>query len=147
MNITKYINKENIFYVLIIVLLLINIYVTFRCVKSHNTKKEQFDQTTTITKNVTYGDEIVLYYASWCGYSRVFLPEWEKFKQWASVNAKSLKVTSIRCESGNEELCIEKGIRGYPTVILYPKEGTEVVFNGERTAENLADFVKKELIF
>jgi thiol-disulfide isomerase/thioredoxin len=144
MNIFSKFPKMDIYHVAIIILLIINIIISLYCCRCTNAaNKEMFSGTPKVMQN--YGDEIVLYYASWCGYSRTFLPEWEKFSSWAAANAKKLKVTSIRCESGNEETCIEKGIRGYPTVVFYPKEGTEKVFNGERTAETLTDFIKKEL--
>ena len=137
----------NVLHIAIIVLLVINIIISLYCVKCHkSSKKESFSGTVVQETQVPkFGDEIVLYYASWCGYSRIFLPEWQKFEQWAAANAKQLKVTSIRCESGNEEQCTQKNIRGYPTVVFYPKEGTEAVYNGERTAEKLTDFVKLNL--
>lgn len=89
--------------------------------------------------------EIVLYYATWCGYSRMFLPEWEKFEGYAKTNIPNLKVSSIRCEGGNENVCTQKGVDGYPTTILYLNNGQEVQFNGERTSQQLVDFVKKYL--
>jgi len=147
MSLLNKIKNFDLQHIIIIVLLIVNIIVLLCCVKCHHSaKKESFSGTSKQETVVPqFGDEIVLYYASWCGYSRIFLPEWEKFTQWANANAKQLKVTSTRCESGNEEQCMEKGIRGYPTVVLYPKEGSEVVFNSERTSEKLIDFVKKEL--
>ena len=147
MNFLEKIKNTDPYYIIIIVLLVINIFVVLYCVKCHHSvKKESFSGTSKQETAIPqFGDEIVLYYASWCGYSRIFLPEWQKFAQWADANAKQLKVTAIRCESGNEETCMEKGIRGYPTVVLYPKEGSEVVFNGDRNAESLTAFVKKEL--
>lgn len=87
--------------------------------------------------------EIVLYYATWCGYSRMFLPEWQKFETYAKGNLPNLKVSSIRCEGGNEATCTQKGVDGYPTIILYLNSGKELQFNGERTSQQLVDFVKK----
>ena len=89
--------------------------------------------------------EIVLYYATWCGYSRMFLPEWEKFEKYAKDNLSNLKVTRIRCEGGNEAVCTQKGVEGYPTIILYLKNSKEVKFDGERSSKQLADFIRKYL--
>lgn len=119
----------------IIIIILIVASLTFLYYYSSN-KEEKFTQ---------QQDEIVLYYASWCGFSRMILPEWEKFEKWAKANLPKLKVSSIRCESGNEETCFQKGIKGYPTIILYPKNGPEITFNKERTADNITLFVKEEL--
>lgn len=88
--------------------------------------------------------EIVLYYAMWCGYSKMFLPEWEKFVKYASKEFPTLKVTQIRCEGGNETVCNQKGINGYPTVILYIGN-KEIPFEGDRTVEELNKFIRKNL--
>jgi thiol-disulfide isomerase/thioredoxin len=89
--------------------------------------------------------EIMLYYATWCGHSRMFLPEWEKFENYAKGNMPYIRVSSVRCEDGNETVCFEKGIEGYPTVILYQKDCPEMQFRGERTAAKLIDFVEQNV--
>lgn len=89
--------------------------------------------------------EIVLYYATWCGYSRMILPEWEKFEKFAQENLPYLKVTKFRCEGGDERTCVEKHVEGYPTVILYPKDNTEIQFKKERNLEKLIEFVNENL--
>lgn len=89
-----------------------------------------------------YDAEIVLYYALWCGYSRAFLPEWEKFEAYAKANMKNIKVTSLRCEDGDEATCKQKGVGGYPTVIIYKNKSTNgVTFEGQRNMESLIKFV------
>jgi thiol-disulfide isomerase/thioredoxin len=102
----------------------------------------------TNAKNITeeFNDSakptIVLYYASWCGYSKMFLPEWEKFKKYAQENLPNILVRSVRCEGGDEATCMQKGVQGYPTVILYKEIGkTGIPFDNDRTAEKLIEFV------
>ena len=99
--------------------------------------------TTTNTEPETKSIEIILYYAMWCGYSRQFLPEWEKFEKYAKDNLPTIKVTRMRCEGGDEATCTQKGVEGYPTVILYLGNGQEIPFNGNRTSKDIIDFVKK----
>lgn len=94
-----------------------------------------------ITDNST--GELVFYYALWCGYCKAFLPEWEKFEAYAKTNFPNLRVSSIRCEDGNEATCMQKGVEGYPTVILYPKGGVEKLFDGERKFESLVKFIQQ----
>ena len=88
---------------------------------------------------------ITLYYASWCGYSKMFLPEWLKFEEYAKNNIKHLKTVKINCEGGNESICFQKDIKGYPTVILEPKNRSEVEFSGERNLKGLIDFVNQNV--
>lgn len=89
--------------------------------------------------------EIILYYAMWCGHSRNFLPEWEKFEEYAKKNLPYLRVSRVRCEDGNEATCVQKGIEGYPTVMLYPKNGSEKLFDGERKMEKVLEFVNNNV--
>ena len=85
--------------------------------------------------------KIVLYYAMWCGYSRAFLPQWQEFVTWAKTNFNKITVDSVRCEDGNTSVCQEMGITGYPSVVLYLKDGTQHKFNGPRTSDGLKEFV------
>lgn len=141
MDFQKIISKISIVHIIIISILLILIlwYIN----NLNNTKKTAEKFTNYPEPQKPIQAEIILYYASWCGYSRIFLPEWEKFEQWIKDNAPHIKISSIRCESGNEETCFQKGITGYPTVILYPVNGSEVTFNKERTSNNLVAFIKE----
>ena len=91
--------------------------------------------------------EITLYYAMWCGITRQMLPEWEKFVAYAESNLPYVKVSSVRCENGNEAECDQKGIPGFPTIIL-GKGDQEFMFDkefSERTSDNFTKFVQKHL--
>lgn len=88
-------------------------------------------------------NEIILYYATWCGYSRMILPEWEKFEKYAKDNLKNIKVSSFKCEGGDEKTCVDKGIQGYPTIILIKSNGDKIQYDGERTVKGLIDFCSK----
>ena len=91
--------------------------------------------------------EIVLYYAMWCGYSKMFLPEWEKFEKYAKDNFSNLKVSSIRCEGGNESKC--GMVPGFPTVILYKnrnKPDEQIIkFENDRISQQLINFVNENI--
>ena len=89
---------------------------------------------------------VVCYYATWCGYSRQFLPEWAKFEQYVKDNLTQVTAVKIKCEGDKEAECSSKGVEGYPTVILYSAAGEGVQFNGERTAEELIEFCKRYTI-
>lgn len=105
---------------------------------NNNTQEEQQPQ------DKTKG-EIIIYYAMWCGYSRQFLPEWEKFEKYAKDNLPQVRVSRVRCEDGNEATCQQKGVQGYPTVILYLKDGSEKTFEDERNMNKLIEFVQKNV--
>ena len=118
-------------------------------------QKEAFDsngqeQPSNRTEQLMEGEdkikgELVLYYAMWCGHSRSFLPEFEKFEKFAKDNLPHCRVMKTRCEDGNEATCSQKGVDGFPTVILYAKNGQEKVFDKERTMQKLVEFVNENL--
>jgi thiol-disulfide isomerase/thioredoxin len=156
MSFKKIIQKINWLYVIIIALIIVIISLLYNypdCyikTEEFDEKSEKFDgksenEAGPESESAHMKGEIILYYASWCGYSRQFLSEWTKFEEYAKSNLQHLKVSRIRCESDNEALCFQKGIEGYPTVILYPANDTEVLFTKERSTEKLIEFVKETL--
>ena len=64
------------------------------------------------------GDELRLYYASWCGPSRNFIANgWNPFIA-ISQKYPSLRIVEYLCEGDGEQMCNAARIRGYPTVHL-----------------------------
>lgn len=106
----------------------------------------QNNETKTTVENTekSLKPELVLYYAMWCQHSKNFLPEWEKFVAYAKQNLPQINVSSIRCEGGDEATCLQKGIEGYPMVVLYKDDG-EKNFMAERTMEKLVEFVEENI--
>lgn len=143
---------QNIKWYHVTILCLILIIIFFICTGYNDNKTcanaEKFtpeeQKTHELTKDSANG-EIILYYALWCGHSRNFLPEWEKFEQYAKANMPHLRVSRMRCEDGDEATCQQKGIEGYPTVVLYFGNGTERIFDGQRKMESLVEFINSNI--
>ena len=93
--------------------------------------------------NQTQKYTMVLYYATWCGHSRDFLPVWEQFEEYATANLTDIKAVKIKCEGDKESFCSQKGVEGYPTVMLHSQAGETVKFNGDRSLEELIEFSKR----
>ena len=104
-----------------------------------NSPKEYFEAETKISNEPK--PELVLYYATWCHFSREFLGVWSNFEKYAKDNLSNVRVMAVRCEGENEATCNQKGVNGYPTVILYMVDGTEHKFEGPRTVDGLKQFV------
>jgi len=58
-------------------------------------------------------DALVLFYASWCGFSRRFLPHFEEYSQNCSKDC--VKIDKVEYP----KLCKEYSIKYYPTVIWF----------------------------
>lgn len=84
---------------------------------------------------------VVLYYASWCGHSKNFLPEWEKFSKYAQKNMSNVAVGKMACENNKEKECFQQGVKGYPTVLIY-KNNKVKTYQGERTSDALINYCK-----
>lgn len=127
----------------IVIIALICVEVCGRLTGTNNTvtKNENFN----IHDKDPSNAQIVLYYTSWCGYSQQFLPIWSEFEEYAKANLPKLLVRKVLCEGDDESYCQQKRVDGFPTVIIYPKEDTEVVFTGERNKESLVEFAKRNL--
>lgn len=85
---------------------------------------------------------IAMFYASWCGPSRSALPEWQKLE--AALKGSPVQTLSFE-DSTAKNIIMENGIKGYPTIRLYPEgfPGMNFIeYQGPRTFESLFQFVK-----
>jgi hypothetical protein len=98
--------------------------------------------------NVNNKDRLCLYYADWCGYSRQFLPVWEKLK--TAIVSSNLKdkvvVAEFECDK-DKEMCQKNKeiIPGYPTVVLHKSDGKNIPYEGQREVEAIINFMKREI--
>ena len=80
----------------------------------------------------------------WCGWSKRFQPEWDKFTQAVKADSKlnnKVEVFDVKCDNpANQQMCEEYNVPGYPYVIV-EKNGNRSPYNGERTAQALISFV------
>jgi len=106
-------------------------------------------------EELVFGSEhvwMVEFYAPWCGHCKTLAPEYEKMAK----NLKGIvKVGAINCdEEKNKQLAGQYGIKGFPTLKLFPsqltKQGNRVVkvpedYNGERKAGAMSKFMTDKL--
>ena len=101
-----------------------------------STFKEAID-----TKNV-----FIKFYAPWCGHCKALAPDWDELAD-SYASSSSALVASVDCTAGgNEDLCQEYGVQGYPT-LKYFKDGDKngEDYNGGRSLDELDAFVSDEL--
>ena len=82
-----------------------------------------------------------MYYATWCGHSRNFLPVWNSVKN-TIKNDSALNTICLDYDCDiNRNLCV--GVRGYPHVEFIKNDGTKIDYNGQRSVQSIIDFINK----
>ncbi len=90
-------------------------------------------------------DVLVKYYAPWCGHCKRLAPIFKALADvYAADEASKDKVVLAEIDhTANDIPGVD--IQGYPTLILYPADGSEPVeFQGQRTLEGMANFIKEK---
>lgn len=85
--------------------------------------------------------KITNYWASWCGWSNKFKPEWEKFETSCNNDvSKSTFASNYDCgkedDAAAQEKCRASGVPGFPSVQIEYKQGgvvKKIDYQGERT--------------
>lgn len=96
------------------------------------------------TKEAFPTRKIRLFYADWCGHCKMFMPDWNKFTEYANKNFSDLVVEKINGDSNKEsvkKLIQEEGVDGFPTVIFY-NNNKKIRYEGERNMQSLVEFIK-----
>lgn len=84
-------------------------------------------------------DVFVKYYAPWCGHCKTLAPIWTELGEYV---AGSDVVIAEMDSTLNEVQGV--AVRGFPTLIYYPKDNKEGVnYDGGRELQDLKDFLEK----
>ena len=82
---------------------------------------------------------IIFFYAPWCGHCKTAKPEFEKLMQMAKGKAHM-----IDCDA-HQDIAQKYDVKGFPTIRYYPKgpkNGNPREYQGNRTAEDMMDFMQ-----
>jgi len=91
------------------------------------------------TENKNTDKILGVYYTEWCGYSRDFLQHLEEGLK-IKLENENIKINLVDCDK-NKELCNKYKIEGFPTLLLHKNE-EYIQYNGNRTDEDILDFIK-----
>jgi len=85
-------------------------------------------------------DVFVEFYAPWCGHCKKLAPEYEKLGD-AFADVQDVIIAKIDATENDTP----EDIRGFPTLIFYPKGKTEgIKYQGDRTADAMIGWVKSQ---
>jgi len=94
----------------------------------------------------------VNFFAEWCVHCRQFAPEWKSIANTHSEmtpfatqdGTSTVKFMKMNCVDFLPT-CKEQGIRQFPTLRLYKRDGTFVNFQGKRSSEAVVQFLEQQL--
>jgi protein disulfide-isomerase A6 len=69
---------------------------------------------------------VVEFYAPWCGHCRALKPEYAKL---ARTMQGVVRIAAVNCDE-QQELCGGMGVKGFPTIKLFPSDRTEKTLAG-----------------
>src|SRR5271155_3408428 len=94
----------NLLYILFTILILL-VILLFNCHRSSRQKCqvcEPMNANTNNSSNKQKIKKIACFYTSWCGHSRAFLPEWDKFEAYSKNSLKNIVVKKVKCDSAED---------------------------------------------
>lgn len=81
------------------------------------------------------------FFAPWCGHCKNLAPHYIEAAEYLSNTEKNISLAQIDCTQ-NDELCMDHGIRGYPTLKIF-KDGKAIDYEGQRSANAIINFMLK----
>lgn len=92
-------------------------------------------------------NNLMIFYAEWCGYCKTAMPAFQKLKtdyNNQSINGKTVSIELIEGDK-NKNLMTKYNVTGFPTIVLEKSNGETVLYQGNRSYDDLVVFLKQNL--
>ena len=84
---------------------------------------------------------LVFYHVSWCGHCKELRPVWDDLAiDFLMEESEDIKFAEVNCMEALD-VCTEEGVEGFPQIFMYKDGVMEDIFQGDRTVEELTNFV------
>jgi protein disulfide-isomerase-like protein len=125
-------NKNNIIMVIVVIIGLAYVCKCFKKLNNENNENFEEQQQKVVVK---------YFYMPWCGYCKKLSPIWDKLEN-KYENNPNIQLKKINCEKEPQE-ARQNNIEGFPTIISF-SSGKKVTYEGDRTMNDLTDFIEKQ---
>jgi hypothetical protein len=108
-----------------------------------STQPSTQSSTQTTTQTTQPSASLKIHIAYWCGWSKKLLQQLEsiEFKNKFTEVQNICVLEIINCEK-NKEKCDPSIVKGFPTIILQTKSGKMIQYNGNRSNDDIINFIK-----
>ena len=90
--------------------------------------------------------KLKLFYADWCGHCKRFKPVFDgELKKMVSTSKIPVELEAIDCDQ-NPQIASKYKVSGFPTLIL-EVNNKPIEYQGNRTSDNIIEFIKEHLNF
>lgn len=84
--------------------------------------------------------KVMLFYAQWCGHCQSLKPKWDSAK--TRFDTTKVEVEEVNADDASSKDLFEKhNVSGFPSIKIVKKDGTVVDYQGDRSEEDLVQFV------
>ena len=89
---------------------------------------------------------LIVFYAAFCGYCNMLVPEWEEFHKKYKNKYFIGAVNTQNEKGGNHIISGQMGVSGIPDIRYVDEEGrvTNEKFDGDRNVKNFAAYLEKK---
>merc|ERR1712037_446542 len=89
---------------------------------------------------------LVFYHVSWCGHCKELRPVWDDLAiDFLMEESEDIKFAEVNCMEALD-VCTEEGVEGFPQIFMYKDGVMEDIFQGDRTVEELTNFVWETVV-
>ena len=98
-------------------------------------------------KKAIAADCVVQYYAPWCGYCKQLASVYAQVADQAPSNVHVVRFNmdkhgaEVKAQNVGAGTPVAQDVRGFPTVIMYKKDGTRSVYTGPRNADAMLEAI------
>lgn len=94
-------------------------------------------------RGIEKGLTFVKFFAPWCGHCKRMAPTWDQLAI-KFINKEGIQIAKVDCTlADNKDLCSQQEVNGFPTLFIY-KDGAKLAeYEGNRSLDDLHDFVQK----
>ena len=90
---------------------------------------------------------LVYLYMNGCGWCELFKPQWQEIETLRAAELAGMGVATAkfeRSEAGAKAYA--SAVQGYPTILLVKPDGSTVKFDGDRTPDDVVEFVRRNVM-